>query len=80
MDAKYFPELTADTRRALRTAGITRQLLCDWRNGRRLPTLPQAMLYANAAGLEPNAFIADVAHARATRRQRRVWQVICAAA
>lgn len=62
--------LTAEQKRALDNAGISRQLVSDWRKERRLPTEPQAVILAGIAGANVAELQADIAMSRATPEQR----------
>lgn len=62
--------LTAEQKRACTKAGLSDQLRCDWRKGRRLPTEPQVWILASIAGVNRHDLQDAVALLRATPQQR----------
>jgi transcriptional regulator with XRE-family HTH domain len=61
--------LTAEDRRLLREAGISRQLIYAWRNGERLPTEPQAAILAIVSRADRDLLAREIALLRATPQQ-----------
>lgn len=76
MFVESISRLTTDQRHALEAEGITRQLLWKWKHGERLPTEPQAAIYAEIAGIPRHALQDELALLRATPEQRTLLERI----
>lgn len=70
MFRELLPQLTTEQKRALRIGGVSDQLLCDWRAGRRLPTEPQVVILAAVAEVSRHQLQDEMALARASDTQR----------
>ena len=62
--------LTAEQKHALDTQGVDRHLLSHWKNGKRLPTEPQAVILAAVAGIDLAELQAEIAIRRSSEVQR----------
>ena len=63
--------LSPETHRELAARGITYQLLCDWRKGRRLPTEIQVADLADVTGADWAELQAEITVLRAPEARRQ---------
>lgn len=66
--------LTADQKHDLAARGIPRQLLSNWKTGRRKPTPQQVVHLAEVAGVNRHALQDEITLLSATPKQRAMLQ------